>query len=93
MGPKRELLINGKSHSMIWTDEDLEYLKTHWANCSQISISDHLRMAPQTVKKKAMELGLQKSPDFSATKLRYSFVKNYKHGGYKERSEHYQEKI
>ena len=89
MKSNREVKQEGRSRSIVWTEEDLEYLCEHWADCSLASISDYLVMAPGTVKRKADELGLKKSPDFNAAKLRYNFVKRYKNGGYKERYENY----
>ena len=63
---------------IVWTEQMLNTLREHYAEDSNTDIADMIGVSPNTVKTKAQELGLQKSPDFNKRKYYYRYVKNYK---------------
>ena len=70
------------SNRIIWTEEQVGYLREHWAQDSLADIAYYLRISPGVVKSKARELGLQKSEDWSRRRYYNRYVRNYSNGKY-----------
>lgn len=70
------------SNRIIWTEEQVEYLREHWAQESLGDIAYYLRISPGVVRSKARELGLQKSEDWSKRRYFHRYVRHYKNNNY-----------
>lgn len=68
-----------KSMRRVWSDEEIEYVKAHFADESAVDIGEHLGISDVMVRKKALELGLKKSDGYDKKRYYYRYVKNYKH--------------
>lgn len=62
----------------VWSDEEISYLREHYPIDPATDISTALHLSAGTITRKAAELGLSKSPDFSSKKFYGRYVKNYK---------------
>lgn len=62
-----------------WTGEELSYLMEHYPNEPTCDIAQHLRLSEGTVKKKADQMCLKKSPSYSKASYSGRYVRNYKH--------------
>ena len=65
-------------------DEDQErYLREHYPVDSQRDIADWLHISPPTVRRLAMELGLEKSKNYDRRRYFFRYVRNYKDERYR----------
>ena len=65
-----------------WTEEELAYLRANYPTESAVDIADHLGLSSTTIRNKAVQLGIKKSPDYDKNRYRNRYVSNYKHGWY-----------
>lgn len=63
----------------VWTDYELDYIRSHYADSPLIDVADHLNLSPSLVKKKSIELGLKKSPHYTTRAYHNRYIRNYKH--------------
>lgn len=78
-GLPRYKSVHNKYH---WSEDDLSYLRDHYETTPIMDIAEHLGIRYESVRMKAKELGLSRSVRcFSSVRFRY--VKNYKHGWYR----------
>jgi len=47
-----------------WSDEDIEYLKSHFPHETNKQLAAHFKIGISSIKRKAIELKLQKADDF-----------------------------
>ena len=67
-----------KGHwKLLWSDEDIAYLREHYPVSSASDIADHFGISLTSVSLKAYELGLKKSPNYSSHQYRNRYVRNY----------------
>ena len=71
-----------------WTDVELSYLSDHFPYEPVTDISYALGLSQPTVSKKARELGLVKSKDYSIRSFQHRYVKDYVHNVTKYKSEY-----
>lgn len=76
--------MRGKPQRYPWTDEQVEYLREHYACECASDIADVFGCSPTTVRNKARELGLQKDPSFRRINFAYRYAR--KPFNYGERS-------
>jgi hypothetical protein len=60
---------------LVWSDEDVKYLREHFAHTPNSDIGTYLGISPMTVKKKADELGLRKNKGFRSCDFSYRYVR------------------
>ena len=71
------------SQRIEWTEDKLEYIREHFADESISDIAYELRLSPGVVKLKAVEMGLQKSENWTKRRYFNRYVRKYKYGGYR----------
>lgn len=69
------------NRSRVWTEEELAYLREHFPVESATDIADHFGVSYTTVRVKALELGLEKAPEYSKNQFQNRYVNSYKHRG------------
>ena len=63
----------------VWTDEKIEYLRSHYDTDTLWDISQAVGFSCPTVKTKAVQLGLKRPPTYDRNGFARRYVKNYKH--------------
>ena len=69
---------NSRRGRRMWTKEEIDYLRANFPTMTAIDIADHIGCSNPTVARKAMELGLEKSPEFRKAEFRCRYVKDYR---------------
>ena len=66
-----------RRNSLEWSEESLSYLREHFAMTSSGDIADHLGISDTSVRNKARELGLEKSPEWNKQAYHNRYVSRY----------------
>ena len=72
---------NAEVRKCKWTKEQLAWLRKNYPNKPLCDLADHLGYSFPTIRKKALELGLKKSENYSVKKFYRRYVKDYKNVG------------
>lgn len=69
----------GLHNKVIFSEEEIEYIKREYPNGTAGDIADYLGVSRPVVERKAKELGLLHSDDWSPQKFMYRYIRNYPH--------------
>ena len=72
---------NAEVRKCKWTKEQLAWLRKNYPNKTLSDCAQHIGYSVPTIQKKALELGLKKSKDYSVKKFYRRYVKDYKNVG------------
>lgn len=79
----KKSILNGKTARCEWEPKDIAYLCEHYPVECLSDLSDHFGISAVTIRHKALELGLKKSPSYSNAQFKNRYVCNYKNERYK----------
>ena len=79
----KKKILNGKTTRCEWEPKDIAYLCEHYPVECLSDLAEHFGISAMTVRHKALELGLKKSPNYSKAQFRNRYVGSYKNGRYK----------
>ena len=80
---KKVIGLNGRGARYEFTEEEDKYLIEHYATGTNVDIADHFGISYPVVARRAKELGLKKASNSERPRYQYRYVRDYKHGWYK----------
>ena len=79
----KKKILNGKTTRCEWEPKDIAYLREHYPVECLSDLAEHFGISAMTIRHKALELGLKKSPSYSKAQFRNRYVGSYKNERYK----------
>ena len=64
--------------SFVWSDWQVDYVREHFPYEAAVDIADVIGVSSTLIRKKALEMGLKKSPDYDRKKYFHRYIKDYK---------------